>query len=127
MKASLLLVSFLLLSGCNLESTPAAYVDPVSGETSEMDTTALVGWDIHQFSGSPDGFISVAQSGKPVVSVMADGSGRDITVHGVRPTDTVTLHATSAGAVEEIELFSGDTLYRVHKSGQDWVLTKHRK
>ena len=127
MKTSLLLILFLLLSGCGSDSTPSAYVDPVSGKTSEMETTALAGWDVHKFKGAPNGFISVSQSGKPVVSVMAYGSGRDITVHTTNPVDTVTLHGTGSGTVEEIEFYSGDTLYQVHKSGQDWVLTKHRK
>ena len=127
MKPSSLLTSILLLSGCQPESTPTAYVDPVSGKTEEMLTAALPGWEAHQFKSAPESFISVSQSGKPVVSVMADGTRRDVTVHGSSPADAVTLHSARDGAVEEIEFSSEGALYRVQKKGQDWVLTSHRK
>jgi hypothetical protein len=121
------LILTLLLSGCQSESTPTAYVDPVSGDTEEMQTTALTGWDTHQFKSSPGSFISISKSGKPIVSVMADRPGRDVTVHGSNPGDYVRLHSVRNGALEQIEFFSDGTLYRVHKKGQDWVLSGHRK
>jgi hypothetical protein len=127
MKAFSLPILILLLSGCQPESTPTAYVDPVSGKTEEMLTTALPGWDTHQLKGAPESFISVSQSGKPIVSVMADGPGRDVTVHGISPADLFTLHGARNGAIEEIEFYSEGTLYRVQKKGSDWVLTSHRK
>ena len=127
MKTLSLLIFLLLLSGCQPESTATTYTDPISGKTEEMLTTSLTGWDAHQFRSAPESFISVSQSGKPVVSVMANGSGRDITVHGGNPADVVTLHGVGNGAIKEIEFYSGGTLYRVQKTGQDWVLTSYRK
>ena len=126
MKVSTLLLPLLLIAGCQNETTSEAYVDPVSGEIENMVTTSLPGWDIHQFQSVPEAFISISQSGRPLVTSMSNERGRSVRVHGGESPDAVTVHSAGDGAIETIEFYTDGTLYVVQREGSSWVLTSHK-
>lgn len=103
-----------------------ALIDPISGASHPTRVTELEGWSVIQVPGKPESYLMLAQTGRPVLTVMDLKAGRVVFVEQQRTgSDTIELLLSHENRIEHIKFFSDGAFHIIRRSATGWEMASH--